>query len=405
MGRPIKQNVILIFLSAVFATATPANASLPARVETVVKRKLIPAYQRDVPTSINLLSNLFDQLDGEEITEVNEILSSSEVPTIGELMLDARMNDVLAKNAKLGRPNPREAAYSMPILQQRISDLIADVEGRDFYAEELPTYETMQDYRDVFWEIHVTTNRLKNAAKMARYGDALVNRALQGKLKKLTDEETEQLNVDFKTLHNELKLISEELSEIKAELRINAVTRATNIVRESKDFKERLRAAYVIDFDGNQVVHFLRGQDKTSEFTRPLLKDPKTLSSMLASLAYARESAGDLALKSRLLYLGMSWWMRGRYGEGPDGMGLLKHAASLSSPMAQFPLYMPMKPPTPIDPTVTGYSIPKFDRRHHYIWMYEYRSLVTNESENRYTTKSGDPERKITNRVVMENFY
>ena len=123
------------------------------------------------------------------------------------------------------------------------------------------------------------------------------------------------------------------------------------------------------------------------------------LTSVAALVRLQRESAGDLVTKSRLLYHGMHWWMRGRYGLGPDGFGLLKSVAALNSPLAQFPLYMPAKTPTPTDPTISGYSVPKFDRRHHYIWMYEYRVLrrrhtsetkVLNRKQELTSTKLGE---------------
>ena len=121
-----------------------------------------------------------------------------------------------------------------------------------------------------------------------------------------------------------------------------------------------------------------------------------------ALVQLARESAGDLVTKSRLLYRGLHWWLRGRYGLGPDGFGLLKSVEALSSPLAQFPLYMPAGMPTPSDPTETGYSVPRFDRRHHYIWMYEYRVLRRHFAS---ASRKLGGNRTVTSRTTFDQFY
>lgn len=375
----------LLTLLTILAFTAVSAASVSKRIESVVLQKVVPAYHRnDSDVSQKLLTNLISKLDEDELEEVNAILAEKGVPTVGELMLDARMNQVLARNEKLSKADPREAVLAMPVLHQRIVDLMAEVEGLEFYSDVLPEYKTLQEYEDAFWEIHVASNKLRNAARMSKYGLAFINRAMQGNLNSLSDEEVEKLDVDFESQGSQLAEIARELAEVKAELRIRAVTRATNIVRQSKDFKERLQAAYVIDFDGQQVIDFLRKHETTS-FSRPMLRQEKLLESVLESVRYASESSSDLAVKSRLLYLGMHWWMRGRYGEGPEGMGLLKSKAALASPMAQFPLFMPIRPPSPTDPTL-GTSVPRYDRRHQYIWMFEYRTIQTSVATRTRTT-------------------
>jgi hypothetical protein len=252
---------------------------------------------------------------------------------------------------------------------------------------------------------------------MIRYGESFVNKSQSKKPKKKTKKSaseasetsdgTNPSSYDFAALRTELQKTIRDLDEIKAEFRITAVTKATQIIQDSKDFKERLRAAYVVDFDGQMAVNFLRTHlNKETKFERPALQDPKTLSALLTAVQYARETAGDLATKSRLLYLGMHWWLRGRYGEGPHGAGLLKAPASLVSPLAQFPLYMPASMPTPVDPTEAGYSIPKYDRRHHYIWMYEYRDITSNETtRSNMLAENRDVDITVHSKTKLENFY
>ena len=50
--------------------------------------------------------------------------------------------------------------------------------------------------------------------------------------------------------------------------------------------------------------------------------------------AFNGREALDLLEKSRLLYTGLHWWLRGRYGKGTDGFGLLKSPAAMKSEQA-----------------------------------------------------------------------
>ncbi|MCA9206279.1 MAG: hypothetical protein KDA59_24670, partial [Planctomycetales bacterium] len=92
---------------------------------------------------------------------------------------------------------------------------------------------------------------------------------------------------------------------------------------------------------------------------------------------------------------GLQWWLRGRYGRGPDGYGLLKSELALISPAAQMGIYLPNETPTPTDPAnPSKTAVPEVDRRHHYIWGMEYRRVqqvssesmtATGKSTNRWT--------------------
>lgn len=397
---------MLACMLVTFVWITPSNAALTARIEKVISQQIVPAYRNDQTDIFSkILENLLTKLDAEELSEVNTILKEKGVPEIGEMMLDARIRQVVAQRVKPEKISPREAAMAMPVLRARIEQLLVEIEKAGFLNSSLPDYETIKDYENAFWEIHVATNTLQNAATMTKFGQSIIETSRERKLKNLSDDEIANLEIDFASLRNQLQEVHAELQESKAELRINAVSKATRIVRDAKDFKERLRAAYVINFDGQQVIDFLRSAE-ISKLTRPALRDPNQLNSITTAVTYARENAGDVALKSRLLYLGMHWWTRGRYGEGPEGMGLLKSSAALSSPLARFPLYMPLRPPTPTDP-FTSPSIPRFDRRHHYIWMYEYQSIQTHQDEETYSSQTidGPIESRIASVTQMSRFY
>ena len=83
--------------------------------------------------------------------------------------------------------------------------------------------------------------------------------------------------------------------------------------------------------------------------------------------------------------MGLQWWLRGRYGRGPEGFGLLKSELALASPQAQMMLYMPPETPRPNDSSTTD-PVPQYDRRHHYIWMFEYRRVNLSQEQRMTTT-------------------
>ena len=116
----------------------------------------------------------------------------------------------------------------------------------------------------------------------------------------------------------------------------------------------------------------------------------------LTELGY--ELAGDLIDKSLLLFDGLRWWSRGRYGRGPEAFGLLKGKQALDSDGDMAAISMPVKAPTPTDPALVAYAgqIPDYDRRHKYIWTLEDRRFydVQQDEETVDRKKLGEREKE-----------
>ena len=118
------------------------------------------------------------------------------------------------------------------------------------------------------------------------------------------------------------------------------------------------------------------------------------------AISVGRNAAGDdLITKSRLLFTGLHWWYRGRYDSSSEGNGLLKPKQALSSPQLMFTLYMPTETPVPTDSSLPGKSIPQVDRRHHYLWNFETRTIQTsgNSGSSLYSTP-------VSNKTVTTTF-
>ena len=110
------------------------------------------------------------------------------------------------------------------------------------------------------------------------------------------------------------------------------------------------------------------------------------------------ELAGTLGERAERFFAGLEFWLRGRYGWGPDVGGLAKSSAVLEQPELMPLLYMPEnlltsrrhKESPPAGSTgkrIETKSVPEkeptlscLDRRHHYIWAWEDRLLATSTS-------------------------
>ena len=86
-----------------------------------------------------------------------------------------------------------------------------------------------------------------------------------------------------------------------------------------------------------------------------------------------------IALKSRTnpVEEAIEWWLRGRYGVGPRGNGLLKFTdpnGQLALMMPVAPVHLDQPPGEGSDQTAPTWE-PQYERRHQYIWQGENRDL------------------------------
>ena len=141
------------------------------------------------------------------------------------------------------------------------------------------------------------------------------------------------------------------------------------LVRQSKDFVERLQAANTVDIDGYELAEALNSKRGSRSLTPEFRAKSTTV--LKNNVKYVRYFHSKLVSQSRRLFAGLHWWMRGRYGRGSAGNGFMTSAAALSNPQAMFALYMPVK--TPKVEALNSYrqgGEPGIRRRHHHLWEY-----------------------------------
>lgn len=392
--RQVAVTSIVLFL--VVGVAGPSLAQRSSRLtgkqEAMLRERVAPAYHLDNPLLLaESLGELVSKLDDTRLKLVDRWLESQAIPPSGSLLADARLKLVhLNQSHLLPTPHPREAVVALSAIKQRVDATLADLGRHPIMRDPLPCPDKLADYQPIFWEVHVLENRLANAAHAVRHAAELAAAAKNLTTTRIGEEGQRLLATDFAALSLEVEQRDRELEEREAELRIQRVERSAKVLNESADGGERFLAAYVLDLDGDLLVRFFeeRAKDPAIPFVRPQLADSNVRDRIRATVETGRIAAGDLMAKAELLYTGLHWWLRGRYGAGPQAYGLLKDRRALVSEQAQFPLYMPMATPQPTDPLRVTSKVPTVERRHHYTWAVEYRPIISsvNVSQSSTTT-------------------
>jgi hypothetical protein len=270
----------------------------------------------------------------------------------------------------------REALLFLVELKARIENILSRGRTHQAFAAKEPA--TLDEFEQVFWSMHVLSNQLTSAGRFLDHAQELKPTAqkFQPKSKEATDLSV--LQTDWASLRTELTGLRDKLTLRDRNLRIARLALAEKLLTDSKDLGERLTAALSLEMDGEALRSTL-----TKDTTFPI-EEARRIKGMMDR---ARAAAGpNLLLKSRLLFTGLHWWLRGRYGLGTAGGGLMKDAVALRSPDAMFGLMMPITLPKPTAPTARE-PVPLVDRRHHYLWQFETRRFTTGGSQSSTTTK------------------
>lgn len=353
------------------------EVKLNARQTAYLKNELLPAYQAGDPAALIRVigEQIFRQSD-QQTAALNQALAADKLPSLGRMLTDARMS--LARlNAGSSAPAATmpEIVLMVVEIDRQVQEKVAAAKKLELFADPLPKPASLTEYRDHLWNAHVQNNELINAAFLATQGRALLQSPLIAKVKNPTPAQQAAFAIDFGKHHTEIVQLHRDLNERGVEFRIQRVEFALNVLEDARDIKQRMLAAYAAGVDGEllyQIVHNYRGQ-----IGREKLRSPTLATELRGNVDHCKELAGDLIKKSELLYAGLHWWRRGRYGRGPEGNGLLKSEEALADPAAQIALFMPQVTPAPTDPAKGIPFSPDYDRRHHWTWAWQDRQFET----------------------------
>jgi hypothetical protein len=244
--------------------------------------------------------------------------------------------------------------------------------------DDQPVPETFAAFERRFQGLESLSEQLESGAARAelalRFASAGGKKAAP---KDLAPEDTVLLAGDvFTDQGRQVEARLKALHEQAVELRVRRLELADEVLANSNELVERLQAAFVVDQDGKDLVDLFAG---ATPFERESLRDPQLAQRIAALHERAWAAAGeDLLKKSNLLFSGLHWWLRGRYGLGTEGRGLLKSELALTDLDSMYALYMPPR-----------YSHPAYPARFPYLWQFETRKIRVDVSP--WDQQPGDP--------------
>jgi len=352
-----RPGIVIVSISTLFWVASASVADLKSELnpaERQVVEAALTAHERGDPVAlIESLSPLVARVDDKKMKAVDDWLARRGSPPASEILADARV--ALAQQsfaAKLPKPGVRESLLVMKSIEQQVQTILQMKQDHPAMAEPLVAPETSAGFETRLWEMHVLHSRLAVAGGLAEYMGTLARVFPRAQLAMLAEGERPLIEGQPAALQARVKQEIADLEEREVELRIHRLSFARHALEDMKLTPDRVLAAFSADFDGRLVAQFFERAKKSQQaLAREILRDPATPARAAAEHRRARELAGDLTVKANLLFEGMHWWMRGRYGRGPEVGGLAKSEWATRTPQGQFGLYMPIDTPSPTDPT------------------------------------------------------
>src|SRR4029079_401171 len=316
-------------------------AKLTPKQVAFVKNELIPAHQSGEPLWIlNLVSGQLARWTDPQVAGINQLLAELKAPTLDKMITDARINLARVGMAEKGpEPTTREAAIVLREVKRQIEEILKVAQGIELMKDPLPKPKNLMEFRDLLWDAHVQNNQLINADTLASQGNLITQSKIVAKAKNATAADKAIFATKFADISTRIRTVNRELNERGVELRVERIKFANKVLAESKDIKERFFAAYAVGIDGELLKQGFK--EYAGQLTRPSLNTPGYAAAVTSDVERGQKAAGDLVKKSQLLFAGMHWWRRGRYGLGPELNGLLKSKAAQTDLAAQIPLIMP----------------------------------------------------------------
>lgn len=398
--------------AGVSKTRTTKTVKLSRKVISFIETELLPTWTANDPTALlGLLKDQIARWSDSQLASINQFLADKQAPSVQAMLTDARIK--LAQwgaEASASEPSPREAALLLGEMRQQAEQLLATACEIQLMTDPLPRPQSLTEFRNLLWDGHVQNNQLHNAAGMVAVAKTLQESKIVRGAKKGSALQKRLLECDFADLAAKIETTRQELNERGVELRVARVAFALRVLAESQDIKERFFAAYAVGIDGALLLAGFKQHPQP--FGRETLNAAGYVAELESQVQRGTQLAGDLVKKSELLFAGMHWWRRARYGRGPEFFGLVKNATALASLESQVALLMPRVAPTPVDPAKNpAAQVPDCDRRHHYTWAWQTREFAAMSrgssitSIPNYATSSRSIELNAIDGVANGRFY
>jgi hypothetical protein len=364
-------------LIVALAVAQAEVTSLSAKQQSDVQAACA-AFQQGAPlTVVQRLSSLVSK--DEVQRDVEEELKRRQLPPLGEVLAAARLALVQQGQAgQVPRPTRNEVLLLLPAVKQRLHAMLDEISGRAVLRDTLPPTETFAMFADVLWQLDAVESQLDDIEQVGGYLRTLARGLAKADLDKLDGELRAMVqNDDAGSLVASFDAIRGGLEERRVELAIGRLRLAAKILSQPQLTVDHLLAATVWSGDFQRASAFLKKPRRTVR--RAALREHDLTKSVTTLGEQLKKSSGPLSAKARLLQEGLDWWLRARYGAGPDAMGLVKGQEQVRTPDGRFELYLPNEFPRPHDPFIKpepdARARAQYERRHLYAWACGSRGL------------------------------
>jgi hypothetical protein len=412
----------------------PATDGISPKLQEVIQNVAVAYAAGDVEKVWHLLSKPTNGLNETLAAKFDEALAAKTLPRARELLVQARLKLLIEnRSAALPAPSPRERMLMLAALQDYVQVPLDQIAGQSLLQEDTPPPENMDEFDRRFHDIHEMQAKLSLARSCAGYASDLAGKLTSTARKKLSDKEQELVaHSEGDSLKKVLDL-ERDVRQLELETRLLRLKYGVAVLQQQQLTREKFVAAATARQDARALQQALEppvpvlpkgAKAKAAAakaasspqppvvFHRAALSSPD-LAKEVAALAHnAQESAGSLADKAEQFFAGLAFWLRGRYGWGPDVSGLAKSADALEQPELLQQVFMPdnlltladakKKPKQedagrrtetrPASTAEKAQSTPTCpDRRHHYTWAWEDRQLVNTVGMQREFTLGAMP--------------
>lgn len=320
-----------------------------------------------------------------KIAAVDDFLTKKKLPPLAHLLAQARLKAIHdGSAAKLPRPRAQEVLLELPVLIAGFDNQTGDVLKHPLLNKPLADGLTVNEYDRQIRTVEALAQTIADAQKLAGGLASLAKYVPLADRARLPAEQANLVLRNFTAEAANLQALSRTLEGIEAALRVRRLRRAPLALGRRGAPSERLLAAHTWQEDSARLDAFFDAVKKKgfhADGPQGLaeLTDPALPERVHADVERCRALAGTLTKKVGELYTAIDFWLRGRYGEGPELFGLAKAENAVNNQDAAHSIYLPVEPQQPTDPAKQDDqtpAVPHYARRHFHWWAWENQQLA-----------------------------
>jgi len=362
------RKALFAFAVLMFGVQTTLQAAIPRDVKLELDRRLIPAYRTGNLEAVIFSGALIvNQVGGPLVGEIDAYLSEQSIEPLGAILARSRFSLLTQSKKVESQPTVKELLLTVPYFQKQVQEVIEGELRPAIMQQGAEPPETLHGLKETLWTIHIYKNDLTNLDRTSSLAALTVQNVLNsGKVRPVDREE---LSYDFVESRKQVIEENENRLNFEMALRMLRVGLANKTLEESDALDQKLLAAFALDQDFKIINDFVEQQ------RRGLFRSIQTpdVDSVERTVILAKQNHPRIFQDADLLFTGIHWWKRGRFGKGVAANGLLKGVHVKTNPAAGFALRMPRDIPTATDPFATDGSDPSpfVARRHEHTWSWE----------------------------------